>query len=223
MAAGKGLGGKLAEIGKGLVSKDPSTRRMSLFFFISLAVTATVGIATVKHFAGSAASVGQAEHAGGESATIDTHGGSEHASAPPASVHSTNEHGVVAGHGDAHGGGHGHAKNDKPLTLLDLGRFSIQLKGEPNAQALRANGSKAGLADVSLVLECDSPETYEYLEQRSAQVRNEITGALDAVDREELLSRLGKNRLKSRVKDQVNGWLPKGKVLNVYISGLMAG
>lgn len=106
-----------------------------------------------------------------------------------------------------------HRKN----TTLGLGKFvfNLKLKGDEPVLA-----GVMQMAQMELYIECDTKETCEYVEAGSVHARAEITKALIAVDREELLTR-DKRRLKRAILERLNGWLPRGKIQTVHISKLV--
>ena len=55
------------------------------------------------------------------------------------------------------------------------------------------------------------------------QVRNQITNVLLPLERDQLLSREGKKKLKKALIERLNVWLPKGKVDDVFFSKLLLG
>lgn len=99
---------------------------------------------------------------------------------------------------------------------ISLGDFTLELRSQGGRHI-------AGLdvAEVSLVAECDSKEVCSYLESNIEKVRNEITNALTPIEREELLTTDGKRRVKNRIIDRLNIWLPHGKIQNIFLSKLI--
>lgn len=104
-------------------------------------------------------------------------------------------------------------------SQVAIGSFYIEIKKHPDAPA-RTPPGVSHLAEIELVLDCDEKGTRDYIEAHQPQVRNELTNVFLATDREELMSRDGKKRLKKAVMDRMNQWLPKGTVKDVYITKL---
>lgn len=186
---------QFVEIVRGLVSPDGPTRRMSLFFFVSLAGVVTLGILTVQRNmrlkeARLAAEVAETEEAEARSHEAALLGKTVAAEANP------------------------HA-----LSMLNVGQFTIELK--PIAAQDKHAGGFMNMAEVELVIECDSKETHDYIEENLVAARSQITDIFLSMDRDELLSRDGKRKLKKRLLERLNGWIPRGKVQNVFFSKLV--
>jgi flagellar basal body-associated protein FliL len=106
-------------------------------------------------------------------------------------------------------------------SIQSLGTFTVELKSaEPKQDAERAQGVM-NLADLEIVVQCDEKTTCEFIEERMPLVRNEVTGVFVALDRDELLSREGKHRLRKKLIDKLNAWLPKGKVIDLFFDKLI--
>jgi flagellar basal body-associated protein FliL len=103
-------------------------------------------------------------------------------------------------------------------VMFPLGQFSLELRA-PAGEPLRRG--VMNLAEVEIVLECDTKETRFYFEDNLPQTRNQVTDVLVAMDRSELLSQDGKLRLKHRIIEKLNTMLPRGKVENLYFSKLI--
>lgn len=103
-------------------------------------------------------------------------------------------------------------------VMFALGQFTLELRS-PAGEPVRSG--VMNLADVEIVLECDTKETRFYFEDNLPQARNQVTDVLVAMDRAELLSQDGKLRLKRRIIEKLNTMLPKGKVENLYFSKLI--
>jgi flagellar basal body-associated protein FliL len=106
----------------------------------------------------------------------------------------------------------------RKASMLSVGRFTLELKDAPDQ---KLSGSQENMAEVDLVILCDQAETRDYLEHHLVQLRNEMTGVFTALDREELLSRDGKRKLKSLLIQRINDWLPEGHVEDIYFSKLL--
>ncbi|MGK5084070.1 flagellar basal body-associated FliL family protein [Bdellovibrionota bacterium FG-1] len=194
------------EVFRGIRSADRPTRKMSYLFLASLGGLVVVSILTVHR-----GWLSQANNSQDRVAQVEV------LEKPKKTTHGKAE---GKGRKDAHGGVGNSGDNDKPLlTMLPLGDFTVELKP---LQGRRVKTLQANLADVGIVLECDSNTTYVYLEQRVPQIRNQLTDVFLMIERDELLTREGKQRLKGRLLDQLNTWLPKGKIRNIFFSKLLA-
>jgi flagellar basal body-associated protein FliL len=100
-----------------------------------------------------------------------------------------------------------------------LGIFSIELK--PPAGTDKKASNVMNLAEVEIVVQCDEKETCSFIEDNMPQVRNQLTDIFVAMERDEILSKDGKRRLKGRVLQKLNAWLPKGKIENLFFDKLV--
>jgi len=100
-------------------------------------------------------------------------------------------------------------------SLITLGNFTVELM-EVAKQQLGVG--EVNMAEIEIVLLCDGQETRDFIEQSGAQVRNQMTNILVPINREELLSREGKKRLKTLMVRKLNEWLPHGKIEDVYFA-----
>ncbi len=64
-------------------------------------------------------------------------------------------------------------------------------------------------------------ETRAYLEAHMVQVRNQMINVLNDLSREDLMSREGKRSIRKHIADKLNGWLPQGRIVEVYFSRLL--
>jgi flagellar basal body-associated protein FliL len=106
----------------------------------------------------------------------------------------------------------------KKYSMQTLGTFTIQLK---TIEGQKPAPGVMNLAEIEVQAKCDEVETCQRLEEGSAQVRNEITSSLGPMDRDVLLTKEGKSRLKKKLLDRLNAWLPKGKIEELYFSKLV--
>lgn len=74
------------------------------------------------------------------------------------------------------------------------------------------------MAELEITVECDDKDTRYYIEENLPRARDQITGILTSLDRDDMLTRDGKKKLKKKLIDQLNMWLPKGKVEELFIS-----
>ncbi|HCM40524.1 MAG: hypothetical protein A2070_03445 [Bdellovibrionales bacterium GWC1_52_8] len=107
-----------------------------------------------------------------------------------------------------------HAK--KKFATLALGKFTVDLKP---VEGIALSRGVLNVAELEITVECDNKETRYYIEDHLTRTRDQVTGVLTSVDREELLTRDGKRKLKKRLLDHLNAWLPAGnKVEDLFIS-----
>ena len=107
----------------------------------------------------------------------------------------------------------------RKFSIQSLGTFTIEIKA-PDGQTRRPPGVM-NLADLEMAVQCDSKPTCDFVEDRMSQIRNLVTDVFVPMDREELLSREGKHRLKKQIMDKINDWLPRGKIQDLYIDKLI--
>jgi flagellar basal body-associated protein FliL len=110
-------------------------------------------------------------------------------------------------------------ENKRKAGLISLGSFTIELRA-PQGRKKRPYGV-FDMAEIELVLDCDSKETRDYIEEHQPQVRNQVTNYFTAIERAELMTQEGKKRVKKSLMERLNLWLPKGKVEDVYITKLL--
>ena len=74
------------------------------------------------------------------------------------------------------------------------------------------------IAKVNMELEIQGENIQEEIEKRKAQIRDIIIIILSGKTYDEVANREGKEKLRDEVKDTVNGFLTKGKIVNVYFT-----
>ena len=191
------------EVARAVRSPDGPTRTMAFVFWLSLVGMAVTAVGAFRFLTSRPETVAYAP--GAEAVK-----GAEHEAKVPAE--NSGEHG---------GGGEHEAKGEpgkKRSKLADLGEFSVELKP---AEVGHAQFDTLNVAQIDLIVECDSEETCEYFGENVVQVRSQLTGILVATPRDQLLSMDGKRRVKNLIKDNLNSWIPKGKVINVYFAKLI--
>ena len=99
-----------------------------------------------------------------------------------------------------------------------LGTFTIQLKSDLTVPKM---GHVYNLAEIEVVALCCNQETKIFMQENAVPVKDAIAGVFTSMDRDELMSRKGKERLKVRILKKLNEWLKSGKVEAVYISKLI--
>jgi len=107
---------------------------------------------------------------------------------------------------------------------IPVGEFTFELvertlidNGDGSETERKAS---TGMAEAEVVVECDTEATCLWVEKSLPAVRNQVTNALIDVDRNELIDREGKRRIRKLIQDRLNGWIPEGQIQNVYISRL---
>ncbi|MBL7715290.1 MAG: flagellar basal body-associated FliL family protein [Bdellovibrionales bacterium] len=106
----------------------------------------------------------------------------------------------------------------RKASTIDLGEFTFDVKHRPDEPKPKG---VFGMAVVTLMAECDAKETCQILEEQIPIVRNHVLNALSNIEREELLSRDGKKKVRKAVMDRINTWLPRGRVDQVYVTKLV--
>ena len=102
--------------------------------------------------------------------------------------------------------------------VMNLGSFSLELK---KVEGQRANQGVMQMADLDIWAVCDTPETCSYIEDHSNEAKNQVTNALTPLDRNELMSRDGKRRIKKAICDRLSKWLGQsrgGQVQQIWFS-----
>jgi flagellar basal body-associated protein FliL len=120
------------------------------------------------------------------------------------------------------------AKQGKVMTV-SLGLFTVELKQTLPTRAVET-ARKLGVvqaAELEVILECASESACEYLGKAMPQARSEVVSALVGLERDDLLSREGKRRIRKLIQERLNQWLSghgvEGKVENVYLGRLVVG
>lgn len=103
-------------------------------------------------------------------------------------------------------------------SIVTMGKFTLELN--PIA-GQRLNRGVVNMAEVEIVLRCDSKATREYIETHFTHARSLLVTALVAMDREELLSHDGKKKWKAILMKVLNQWLKEGQVEDLYFARLL--
>jgi flagellar FliL protein len=74
---------------------------------------------------------------------------------------------------------------------------------------------------VNMELEVKGAEVVKEIDNRKAQIRDFIIIILSSKSYEEVSAKDGKESLKTEIKDNINSFLSKGKILNVYFTELV--
>lgn len=95
---------------------------------------------------------------------------------------------------------------------LNLGEFMLELRPRQE-EAGDAKGTKVyskdhmNIATIELIAECDTVDTCHFVEEHIVQVRDQMILILTGLEREVLMSREGKQKVKRALIDRLNRWL----------------
>ncbi len=103
-------------------------------------------------------------------------------------------------------------------ALVEAGSFQIEVKPAPGAPPTTQT---TDVATIEIVLLCDSAETARTLHHDLPKVRNLLLNIFISIDREQLMSNLGKKTLKNNIRNKINGWLTKGQIQDVFFAKLI--
>ncbi|GAX90532.1 flagellar basal body-associated FliL family protein [Effusibacillus lacus] len=112
-----------------------------------------------------------------------------------------------------------------------LGKSEAMAKKVPSAkelaesqfavEKLTTNLSGSSLVQIGITLQLDSTKGVEELELRKSQVKDTITQILHATTQVDLQKPDGIQKLKEQIKENINKYLQKGKVVDVYFPELV--
>ncbi|OFZ30488.1 MAG: flagellar protein FliL [Bdellovibrionales bacterium RIFCSPHIGHO2_01_FULL_40_29] len=110
-------------------------------------------------------------------------------------------------------------KDDKTeqLVLEEVGKvipletFIVNLAGSKGRKVLKVN----------MELEVKGQDIIQEIDNRKAQIRDFIIIILSSKTYDEVSTKEGKDFLRNEIKDQVNSFLSKGKIMNVYFTELI--
>lgn len=102
------------------------------------------------------------------------------------------------------------AKEEKAFIgkVVPLETFIVNLAGSKGRR----------IAKVNMELEIQGDKVQEEIDKRKAQIRDIIIILLSGKTYDEVATREGKEALRNEIKDTVNAFLTKGKILNVYFT-----
>lgn len=106
----------------------------------------------------------------------------------------------------------------RKYTVTELGTFLMELK---LPSELRVGKGVVNMAEIDITVECDLKETCEFISNHLSMARDQVASIFTALDREEVMSREGKKRMKKLLLERLNLWLPKGKVENLFFTRLI--
>jgi hypothetical protein len=109
-------------------------------------------------------------------------------------------------------------------AMVNLGDFELALvmPSEPLGERRAATPGHSGMTlGVEISVEFDSGDTGRWVQANATPARSEVlaaAAALSGMTRADLLSVEGKARVRDRIRDRLDAWLPSGKVKGVYFS-----
>lgn len=95
--------------------------------------------------------------------------------------------------------------------VVELETFVVNLAGSKGRRILKVN----------VGLEVKGVEVANEIKNRQAQIRDFIIIILSSKSYDEVSAKDGKEALKSEIKDNINSFLSKGKISNVYFTELI--
>ena len=103
------------------------------------------------------------------------------------------------------------AAPDEVGKVIPLETFVVNLAGSKGRKVLKVN----------MELELKGNEVVKEIDNRKAQIRDFIIIILSSKSYDEVSSKEGKDALRNEIKDNINSFLSKGKILNVYFTELI--
>ncbi len=105
------------------------------------------------------------------------------------------------------------------LRWAQLGLYSVEVYPD-----VEHDSGLKNRVDIEFDARCVDRATREFLDARQTQVRSEISNVLIGLQRDDLLSPIGKYRLKKKIAERLNRWIygeyPKGRIEEIFISNL---
>ena len=95
--------------------------------------------------------------------------------------------------------------------VIPLETFIVNLAGSKGRKVLKVN----------MELEIKGQEVIQEIENRKAQIRDFIIIILSSKSYDEVSAKEGKDALRNEIKDNINSFLSKGKIVNVYFTELI--
>lgn len=95
--------------------------------------------------------------------------------------------------------------------VIPLETFIVNLAGSKGRKVLKVN----------MELEVQGQDVIIEIDNRKAQIRDFIIIILSSKTYDEVSTKEGKDLLRNEIKDQVNSFLSKGKIMNVYFTELI--
>lgn len=104
-----------------------------------------------------------------------------------------------------------HEEKEYIGKVLPLETFVVNLAGSKGRRIVKVN----------MEIEISGEKVQEEIEKRKAQIRDIIIFLLSSKTYEDISTREGKDQLREEIKDNVNAFLTKGKIVNVYFTELL--
>ncbi len=101
--------------------------------------------------------------------------------------------------------------NEEIGRVIPLETFIVNLAGSKGRKVLKVN----------MEFEINGQEVIQEIENRKAQIRDFIIIILSSKSHDEVSSKEGKDALRNEIKDNINSFLSKGKIINVYFTELI--
>lgn len=102
-------------------------------------------------------------------------------------------------------------KTDEVGKVIPLETFIVNLAGSKGRKVLKVN----------MELEIKGSDVIQEIENRKAQIRDFIIIILSSKSYDEVSTKEGKDSLRNEIKDNINSFLSKGKIINVYFTELI--
>ncbi len=102
-------------------------------------------------------------------------------------------------------------KTEDVGKVIPLETFIVNLAGSKGRKVLKVN----------MELEVKGADVIQEIDNRKAQIRDFIIIILSSKTYDEVSTKEGKDLLRNEIKDQVNSFLSKGKIINVYFTELI--
>ena len=102
-------------------------------------------------------------------------------------------------------------KPEEVGKVIPLETFIVNLAGSKGRKVLKVN----------MELEVKGQEIIQEIDNRKAQIRDFIIIILSSKSYDEVSTKEGKDALRNEIKDNVNSFLSKGKIMNVYFTELI--
>ena len=102
-------------------------------------------------------------------------------------------------------------KTEEVGKVIPLETFIVNLAGSKGRKVLKVN----------MELEVKGLEVIQEIDNRKAQIRDFIIIILSSKSYDEVSTKEGKDALRNEIKDNVNSFLSKGKIMNVYFTELI--
>ena len=103
------------------------------------------------------------------------------------------------------------ASADEVGKVIPLETFIVNLAGSKGRKVLKVN----------MELEVKGQEVIQEIDNRKAQIRDFIIIILSSKSYDEVSAKEGKDALRNEIKDNINSFLSKGKIINVYFTELI--